>query len=448
MSSVTGSSQVKGDATGMELYQGKMQAKTIVGQREFGSMAGQTPDASASSKAIEAMDTGPYEQRLITAIIKNEIEGAESAQDYLESLDQKAIEHDLTLTEDQQRLRSLVGRLMDDYEAGESESALDSEDEAFLTTKLEWVGELALVPAGTPNESERERVLGEATKTMGVMVVMVLIGGIALLAGFAIGITLFVLYGSGSLKTWFQAKHQNHNVYVETFAIWMVLFFVVFQLLQALFPLSTEQMLMMQPVYFFSSLIVLLWPVIRGIPFSQVREDIGWKLTTPFKDAGTSILSYLGAIPIILPGFLLVFVLMAIVGSFSETPEFGTPAAPQHPIQEFMANGNGIMILFVFITACICAPVIEETMFRGVLYRHLRDLTGKWKVWISVIFAALLNGLIFAACHPQGLFGVPVLAALAIGFSLAREWRDSLLSPMIMHGVHNGLLTCLSLLIL
>jgi membrane protease YdiL (CAAX protease family) len=40
--------------------------------------------------------------------------------------------------------------------------------------------------------------------------------------------------------------------------------------------------------------------------------------------------------------------------------------------------------------------------------------------------------------HPQGLLAVPALMSLAIAFSLAREWRGSLIAPMVMHGVSNG----------
>ena len=87
-------------------------------------------------------------------------------------------------------------------------------------------------------------------------------------------------------------------------------------------------------------------------------------------------------------------------------------------------------------------------MFRGVLYRHLRDMSQRWARWSSVAFSALLNGFIFAAIHPQGIAGIPGLMTLAICFSLTREWRNSLAAPMLMHGIHNTLVTCVSLLLL
>ncbi|MDC0294854.1 CPBP family intramembrane metalloprotease, partial [Mariniblastus sp.] len=106
------------------------------------------------------------------------------------------------------------------------------------------------------------------------------------------------------------------------------------------------------------------------------------------------------------------------------------------------------MILMIFLTACVAAPIVEETVFRGILYRHLRDVKSFSARWMSVLFAAIINALIFAAIHPQGIYGVPVLAMLAIGFSFAREWRGSLVSSMAMHAIHNTLVTCVSLVIL
>jgi membrane protease YdiL (CAAX protease family) len=56
--------------------------------------------------------------------------------------------------------------------------------------------------------------------------------------------------------------------------------------------------------------------------------------------------------------------------------------------------------------------------------------------------------LIFAAIHPQGLLFIPVLGALACGFSLAREWRGSLIPCIVAHGVNNFAVGLLAVLLL
>jgi membrane protease YdiL (CAAX protease family) len=59
-----------------------------------------------------------------------------------------------------------------------------------------------------------------------------------------------------------------------------------------------------------------------------------------------------------------------------------------------------------------------------------------------------VTSFIFAVIHPQGIFAVPLLMALAFGFSLIREWRETLLPCMVAHGLHNGLATLTMILAL
>ena len=65
----------------------------------------------------------------------------------------------------------------------------------------------------------------------------------------------------------------------------------------------------------------------------------------------------------------------------------------------------------------------------------------------SVLFAAIVSSFVFAAIHPQGLFGIPILMTLAIVFALAREWRGSLRPSMIAHAMVNAGTTTLLFLI-
>ena len=212
--------------------------------------------------------------------------------------------------------------------------------------------------------------------------------------------------------------------------------------------LSPEAGMLIQPAVFFGSLLCLVYPLLRGVTFRQLRYDIGWTIDRPVGDTAFAGVSYLATLPCLIPGIIAIAIFTAIAGQFTELHEFARQTGPGHPIQEYLANGNWFMILMVFVTACIAAPVVEETMFRGVLYRHLRDWSQGWARWVSIAFSAVLNGFIFAAIHPQGIAAIPVLMTLAICFSLVREWRNSLLTPMLMHGIHNTLVTCVSLIIL
>ena len=95
--------------------------------------------------------------------------------------------------------------------------------------------------------------------------------------------------------------------------------------------------------------------------------------------------------------------------------------------------------------ACVLAPLVEEIMFRGALYQHLREIGPGLAKWASVAFSVLVSGFVFAAIHPQGWLGVPVLMSLATAFALSREWRGSVVPAMIAHGINNGMSTLMLL---
>jgi membrane protease YdiL (CAAX protease family) len=100
-------------------------------------------------------------------------------------------------------------------------------------------------------------------------------------------------------------------------------------------------------------------------------------------------------------------------------------------------------LLGILFLASVAAPLIEETMFRGVLYRHLREASARFGPVLSFFASGILVSFVFAVIHPQGIFAVPVLMALAFGFAMAREWRGTLVPAMVGHALNNGILTLL-----
>ena len=100
----------------------------------------------------------------------------------------------------------------------------------------------------------------------------------------------------------------------------------------------------------------------------------------------------------------------------------------------------------MFLLACVLAPIMEEIAFRGLLYRHLRDATRAWT--FGFLFSAFVVCTLFAIVHPQGALAVPLLASLAGGFVLAREWRGTLIPSIIAHGLNNALILTFAIMCL
>ena len=473
--------ETRTEATSSDLFPVQLQGRTLVGQKAFlpnrtsvksedgdeeesaeadSSSAKddsneQKSDASPSGTPIPAaLNDGTYEQRLCYVLLVNENQGPSEAAEKLAELDEAAEEADFALSDDQVRLRNIVGSLLESHLAGDMDAEpVPEEDREFLKEKLGWIGELALVPEGTRNTATRKELLSSASWAMGIMVGFMLIVLLALMAGVALAAISTVLVATRKLTPTFVTHGKSVNIYIETFAIWMVFFFGGPQLTSlglsyAKVDLTPTLDMGISIGFFFGSLIVLVYPLLRGISFRQLCSDIGWKGKNGFVDMLVSPLAYIAGTPMMFCGMLCVLALTLFASLLTEPKPFGTSIAPGHPIQDIISSGQWWSIGYVVLMACIAAPIVEETMFRGVLYRHLRELSGDWARWGSVMFSAVFNGLIFAAIHPQGFVAIPLLTALAINFSLAREWRDSLIAPMIMHGINNGAVTLFMFLML
>lgn len=90
-----------------------------------------------------------------------------------------------------------------------------------------------------------------------------------------------------------------------------------------------------------------------------------------------------------------------------------------------LASGGTLAILL----SVVVGPILEETLHRGALYRHLRDRL-RWPI------AVLISASVFACAHaPMSRW--PFVFVGGLGYALLREWRGSLVAPLAAHGVSN-----------
>lgn len=108
---------------------------------------------------------------------------------------------------------------------------------------------------------------------------------------------------------------------------------------------------------------------------------------------------------------------------------FGRPDDVQTAVDLVLGDVDGATLAILLVSAAILAPLAEEILFRGFLYRNLRDALGRTS-------AALFSGFVFGAVHldPERL--VP-LAGLGVVLALLYEWSGSLMVPIMVHGLWN-----------
>lgn len=103
---------------------------------------------------------------------------------------------------------------------------------------------------------------------------------------------------------------------------------------------------------------------------------------------------------------------------------------PQQLLTTMSGSENPVAIGLLVVFAVALAPFTEEIIFRGALYRFLKEKT-------HILSAQIISSSLFAAIH-FNLFSF--LPLLVIGVLLARiyERKGNILFPMIFHAYWNG----------
>lgn len=115
-------------------------------------------------------------------------------------------------------------------------------------------------------------------------------------------------------------------------------------------------------------------------------------------------------------------VLTFIIGEF-ENPQVAALTDP---------NGfSWTNYIVAFVTVAIVAPIVEELIFRGLLYQWLRARS-------NVVVAVLASAAIFSGAHVFPVL-LPALFGVGIVLALAFEWSKSLWVTITLHFMQNAL---------
>jgi membrane protease YdiL (CAAX protease family) len=395
-------------------------------------------------KQIESLDTGSLGQRLRFVTLAGEMAGSEEAVRRLGELRAAVAADKVPGTPADVALLPILRRLYQDYAQQHLDApSVKAEEREQLHERLGWFGDLALAPRDGPDQQARAAVLAPAQRTTFALLGGFLGLGTLGLFGFC-GLVLFlVLLFAGHLRDGLPGPNQYGGVYAETFALWMALF-VGLNVGASRLHLPAPPLLLAAGLMLLSLLLTLAWPLLRGVPAGQLRRDVGLTFgRLPLLEPFLGIACYVMALPLMGVGLLLTVLLMHVqkyLGGHGLSGPLDLRDAPSHPIVGVMGNLDLPLLLQLLLVASVMAPLVEETMFRGFLYRHLRELTGRWGRPLSILASALVVSFVFAVIHPQGWVAIPPLMALATGFSLMREWRGTLVPSMVAHGINNGLL--------
>ena len=158
---------------------------------------------------------------------------------------------------------------------------------------------------------------------------------------------------------------------------------------------------------------ILLLPFILWASHFKTQS---WKETLGFRKFT---LKSLGSWLLILAGFL---VLQILVGTLFQVQS-----------GDFLQGLNGsksALLIFVFL---FVAPLLEETVLRGYLFKAWR------RTRLGLTGTLLVTSVLFVLMHwgQYGLIQYVFLFALSVLLGLAREYNGSLWVPIILHSANN-----------
>ena len=359
--------------------------------------------------------------RLRAAPLHAELEDAEAAVAQLERL--IADELDEPLLRDALALLRL-------YRDGRD--ALSDEARQALIDRHGWFAELACAYGLPDDHPDRKRALAPAAR---MLVLIALIGtgvGLTFLAGLVLFVVALVLFCTGRIRMGYArapGRPDGEDLpLLEAFVIYLAA-----MLLLGLGTAVVEHLAGIEAGLYLVVLVVAVpfWPLLRGMTWQQLARSMGWHRGRDIGwEIGAGLLAYLAGLPLVAAGLVITIILSSLSG-----------VNPEHPVIYEAIHAEPWKIVMLFVLAGIWAPLVEESMFRGAFYHHLRGRMG-------AVLSALIVGVVFAAIHPQGLVGLPVLASIGIVFALIREWRGSIIGSMAAHAVHNtAALTVLVLIV-
>lgn len=334
--------------------------------------------------------------------------------------------------------RLVLAHFRDIAERGQDAEPLEPDVLDGLEERHGYFGELVRIAALPKSHEDRRALLDGALAPFGVMVVAMGVIGLAVLAGIGLCITAIVLLAGGRIRLAMVRPRAGGSVYLET----AVVFVVCFALLQAMQAVAAQlgdkaeliAGLVGIPAQWLL-LLVPLWPLTRGVSWAQLRRDLG--LHAP-KGVGLEVLAgiagYLALLPVMIAGVLVMLVLLAI-------QEWLFPGDPDsmgatNPMLEMARSLDPVLLILLFTLATIWAPLCEELIFRGALFRHLRSR-------LALPLAAVLSAMVFGMMHGYAL--IQLIPVTVIGFNLAlvRAWRGSLYGCIAAHALNNAVVLTL-----
>lgn len=391
--------------------------------------------------------------RLRIAILAGESIGPDGVRERLDLLDQ-VLDPASDLRSDYEIVRAIYGVEGAGGRGGGVADAVAAMDPAKVATFKKNHGvfaELAL-SRGDASSTLRHDLATQGTMIITVIFIVMVLFAFVLLFGLVMLILAMVQAANGKMRSGLremmsrpeqQYSGRERMLFVETIGV----FFAGFLGLKLIALGLEKQLSISDGVLTIGTLVgqwclalTILWPVARGMTFARWRAFIG--LTAPRgvgREIGAGVCGYAAWLTVyVVSAFIIVMVVFIVSAARGEPPMQQQPGGK---ITDVLGSGNPLIVALVFTLATMWAPLVEETVFRGMLFRT-------WRRPLGLLLAALGSAAVFAGVHGYMLLQVALVGLLGFGFALIREWRGSLIPCITAHCLHNFFVSVILIVVL
>ncbi|MBX3380176.1 MAG: CPBP family intramembrane metalloprotease [Phycisphaeraceae bacterium] len=321
---------------------------------------------------------------------------------------------------------------------------LTEEQRQRLIQRHDWFAKVAFTFGKPESDPERAALLSGGGALIAGILLIVVAGLVAAMGGMGCSIAMVVLIATGKIRRRFVAPAPGGSFGWELLAAFLVAFLgfrVAATILGAVLAGTGSPPAWYAYVALGGQWLVALsifFPLLRGVKFGEYRKLVGWTAERGiFREIGAGIFGYLAGLPIVFGALLFSLLLNFLIhwwsGKDAETPE--------NPILEIAGRGDTILLVLLFTLATIWAPIVEETVFRGGVFRAMRAHVG-------FVVAAIASALVFGFMHGYQVQLLGPVIAIGLVFALIREWRGSIIGPMVAHFLNNATILGILFLVL
>ena len=369
-------------------------------------------DTIIGSDSDDGVSTGSIRLQQMRLILYDHIEMDEAAADArraLASLERTADSE--TADDDAGSLGVLLDRLYIE------DLPLEDDELDLLVDDLGFLGSVAKLKsyrlAGDPRAEALHTSIVRQSMIRLVMVFLLAFGILVLgLIGVGLLIAFLRAVSKRTLRSRIQLDSVPPHLLWETFTFFMI-FMVLAGELGHLIP-STSLVL----AFAFELIlpIIVCYPLLQGVRLTDLRNGTGMIAEDGWwREILIGPLGFAVSLP--LRFVMVLLALLLVTGTESDLSQEINPLFDQ--LSEF---STVLILLFVV----VIYPIVEEVMFRGVFYGALRTRFGP----VSSIVA---SSLLFALIHPYQVIGFAYIFGIAVVLGALREWRGSLLAPIVTH---------------